>query len=336
MSSDSRDTPVRSVQVNSWDSSTPLGMTRMTRRQASRLISASAVGLCLGVRASRDQAKGESSPMLTRTIPSSGEKLPVVGLGTWRAFDVDLGADIRRELENVLSLFVKLGGRVIDSSPMYGRAEEVIGRLTSALGIRDKLFLATKVWTRGKQRGIQSMDRSISLLHTNRIDLMQVHNLVDANTQLATLQEWKQQGRIRYTGITHYQSGALSEIEKLIRGEKFDFLQINYSLMESEAEKRVLPLSQERGVAVIANRPFGSGNLFSKVRSKPLPDWAAEFDCRSWAQFFLKWIVAHPAITCAIPATNKPRHLEDNMQGGIGRLPDATLRRRMAELVKSF
>jgi diketogulonate reductase-like aldo/keto reductase len=274
--------------------------------------------------------------MLTRTIPSSGEKLPVIGLGTWRAFDVDLSADVRRQLEDVLSTFVKLGGRVIDSSPMYGRAEDVIGQLSSALGIRDRLFLATKVWTEGKQSGIQSMERSMSLLRTSRIDLMQVHNLVDVNTQLATLQRWKQQGRIRYTGITHYESRALSEIEKLLRSQKFDFLQINYSLMEPEAEERVLALAEERRVAVIANRPFGAGNLFGKVRSKPLPDWAGEFDCRSWAQFFLKWIVANPAITCAIPATDKPRHLEDNMQGGIGRLPDAKLRRRMAELVKSF
>ena len=176
----------------------------------------------------------------------------------------------------------------------------------------------------------------MSLLRTPRIDLMQVHNLVDINTQLATLQEWKQQGRIRYTGITHYESGALSEIEKLMRSQKFDFLQINYSLMEPEAEQRILPLAQERGVAVIANRPLGSGDLFGKVRSKPMPDWASEFDCRSWAQFFLKWIVANPAITCAIPATDKPRHLVDNIQGGIGRLPDGKLRRRMAELVSSF
>jgi diketogulonate reductase-like aldo/keto reductase len=286
--------------------------------------------------ASRGQAKGESSAMLTRAIPSSGEKLPVIGLGTWRAFDVDLNADTHRQLEDVLSLFVKLGGRMIDSSPMYGRAEEVIGDLTSSLGMRDKLFLATKVWTQGQQSGIQSMERSMSLLRTNRIDLLQVHNLVDVNTQLATLQDWKQQGRIRYTGITHYESGALDEIEKLMRSHKFDFLQINYSLMEPEAEERVLPLAQERGVAAIANRPFGSGDLFGKVRSKPLPDWTAEIDCRSWAQFFLKWIVTNPAITCAIPATDKARHLEDNIQGGIGRLPDAKMRRRMAELVSSL
>jgi diketogulonate reductase-like aldo/keto reductase len=282
------------------------------------------------------QGKSESSTMLTRIIRSSGEKVPVIGLGTWRAFDVDLTADIRRQLEDVLSLFVKVGGRVIDSSPMYGRAEQVIGDLTSTLGIQDKLFLVTKVWTRGKEDGIKSMERSMALLRTNRIDLMQVHNLVDVNAQLATLREWKQQGRIRYIGITHYESGALTEIEKLMRTEKFDFVQINYSLMEPEAERSVLPLARERGVAVIANRPFGAGDLFGKVRSKRLPDWAAEFDCRSWAQFFLKWIIANPAITCAIPATDKPGHLEDNIQGGIGRLPDAKMRRLMAEFVSSL
>ena len=308
----------------------------MTRREAAKIIGTAAAGLIVPTDASQSQAKSEPSAMLTRPIPSSGEKLPVIGLGTWKAFDVDLNADIRRQLEDVLSQFVRVGGRMIDSSPMYDRAEEVIGDLTSTLEMREKLFLATKVWTKGKQNGIQSMERSMSLLRTKRIDLMQVHNLVDVTTQLATLQEWKQQGRIRYTGITHYESGAFGEIEKLMRGQKFDFLQINYSLMEPKADERVLSLAKERGVAVIANRPFGSGDLFSKVRSKPLPDWAAEFDCRSWAQFFLKWIVANPAITCAIPATNKPRHLEDNMQGGFGRLPDAKLRDRMAELVKSF
>ena len=308
----------------------------MTRREAARLIGATAGGLLLPVDALRAQAKAESLAMLTHAVPSTGEKLPVIGLGTWQAFDVDLTADVRRQLEEVLSLFVKVGGRVIDSSPMYGRAEEVIGDLTSSLGIRKKLFFATKVWTRGKESGIQSMERSLARLRTDRIDLMQVHNLVDVSTQLATLREWKQTGRVRYTGITHYESGALSEIEKLIRSEKFDFLQINYSLMERDAEESVLPLARERGIAVIANRPFGAGDLFEKVRSKPLPEWASEFDCRSWAQFFLKWIVANPAITCAIPATDKSRHLEDNVQGGIGRLPDAKMRRRMVEMVSSL
>jgi diketogulonate reductase-like aldo/keto reductase len=274
--------------------------------------------------------------MLTRAIPSSGEKLPVIGLGTWQAFDVDLTSDSRKQLGDVLSLFVKLGGRVIDTSPMYGRAEDVIGELTTALGIQDKIFLATKVWTRGKEGGIKSMERSMALLRAKRIDLMQVHNLVDVQTQLATLREWKSQGRIRYLGITHYEAGAFADVQKIIRSERLDFVQINYSLMEREADERLLPLAQERGVAVIVNRPFGGGDLFSRTRSKPLPDWAAEFDCRSWAQFFLKWIVANPIVTCAIPATDKPRHVEDNMSGGIGRLPDAKMRERMVELVASL
>jgi len=231
---------------------------------------------------------------------------------------------------------VKLGGRVIDTSPMYGRAEDVIGELTAALGIRDKVFLATKVWTRGRENGIKSMERSMELLRAKQIDLMQVHNLVDVQTQLTTLREWKAQGRIRYLGITHYEAGAFGDVEKILRSEKLDFVQINYSLMEREAEERLLPLAQERGVAVIVNRPFGGGDLFGRTRSKPLPDWATEFDCRSWAQFFLKWIVANFAVTCAIPATDKPHHLEDNMEGGMGPLPDAKMRQRMIQWVSSL
>jgi diketogulonate reductase-like aldo/keto reductase len=309
---------------------------KMTRREATRLIGASAAGLCLPSGASAAQAKPESSAMLTRAIPSSGEKLPVIGLGTWQAFDVDLTSDNRRQLGDVLSLFVKLGGRVIDTSPMYGRAEAVIGELTTTLGIQEKIFLATKVWTRGKEGGIKSMERSMALLRAKRIDLMQVHNLVDVQTHLATLREWKSQGRIRYLGITHYEAGAFADVEKIMRSEKLDFVQINYSLMEREAEERLLPLAQERGVAVIVNRPFGGGDLFSRTRSKPLPDWAAEIDCHSWGQFFLKWIVANPIVTCAIPATDKPRHLEDNMSAGIGQLPDAKMRQRMAEFVSKL
>jgi len=318
----------------------------ITRREATRLIGAGAVGLFLRTRASLAQTKTESSTMLMRPIPSSGEKLPVIGLGTWRTFDVDLTTDNRRELEEVLSLLVKLGGRVIDSSPMYGRAEEVIGDLTATLGIRDKLpaanppggglFLATKVWTRGKENGIKSMERSMSRLRTKRIDLMQVHNLVDVDTHLATLREWKEDGRIRYIGITHYESGAFAELEKIMRSEKLDFVQINYSIMEHEAEDRILPLAQERGIALVVNRPFGGGDLFDRVRSKSLPEWSAEFDCHSWAQFFLKWIVATPSVTCAITATGKARHLEDNMQAGIGRLPDAKMRQRMLEVASSL
>ena len=326
------------------DVSTSLDMTKakkgsdtdMTRREATCLIGMGAAGLLLPVRASWARPESESSTMLMRAIPSSGEKLPVIGLGTWRTFDVDLTSDNRRQLGDVLALFVKLGGRVIDTSPMYGRAEDVIGDLTATLGIRDKVFLATKVWTRGQENGIRSMERSMVRLRTKQIDLMQVHNLVDVHTHLATLHEWKEQGRIRYLGITHYECGAFGEVEKIMRSEKLDFIQINYSIMEREAEERVLPLAQERGIAVIVNRPFGGGDLFDRVRSKSLPEWSAEFDCRSWAQFFLKWIIANPAVTCAIPATDKPRHLEDNMQGGIGRVPDARMRQQMVESVGSF
>jgi aryl-alcohol dehydrogenase-like predicted oxidoreductase len=317
---------------------TSLGMTKVaiTRREATRLIGATAASLLLPRDASLAQTASESSTMLTRGIPSSGEKLPVIGLGTWRVFDVDLAPDKEKQLGDVLSLFVKLGGRVIDSSPMYGRAEQVIGQLATKLGLREKLFFATKVWTRGKQAGIESMERSFARFQTKHIDLMQVHNLVDVATQLATMRDWKTQGRIRYIGVTHYNSGAFAEVEKVLRSEKLDFLQINYSLMEREAEQRIIPLAQERGVAVIVNRPFGGGDLFEKARAKQLPDWAAQFDCRSWGQFFLKWIIANPAVTCAIPATDNVRHLEDNLRAGVGPLPDPRTRQRMVELISSL
>jgi len=304
----------------------------MTRREATKLIGTSAAGLLLPLELS---AANESSAMLARAIPTSGENLPVIGLGSWQVFDVDLAPDTEQPLGDVLSLFVKLGGRVIDSSPMYGRAEQVIGTLATRLGLREKLFLATKVWTHGRAQGIESMERSMSRLQTKRIDLMQVHNLVDVSTQLATMRDWKTQGRLRYIGVTHYNASAFSEVEKVLRSEVLDFLQINYSIMEREAEQRVLALAQDRQVAVVVNRPFSGGDLFSRVRTKPLPEWAGEFDCRSWAQFFLKWIIAHPAVTCAIPATGNPRHLEDNMQAGTGRLPDPKTRRQMVEFLSS-
>ncbi|HYJ04783.1 MAG TPA: aldo/keto reductase [Chthoniobacterales bacterium] len=307
----------------------------MSRREAARLLAQSAAGLMLTRTA---LAAGETPtagklPLLQRAIPSSTEKLPVVGLGTWQAFDVGPGADERQPLEEVFSLFVKLGGRVVDSSPMYGRAEQVVGDIAKKLDLHASLFLATKVWTTGKEAGIASMEKSLAKLETKNIDLMQVHNLIDVKTHLETLREWKEQGRARYFGITHYASRAYGDVARLLRSEKFDFLQINYSLLEREAEKEILPLAQERGVAVLVNRPFGGGNLFSRVREKPLPPWAAEFDCQSWAQFLLKWIIAHPAVTCAIPATSKARHLADNMQGGVGHLPDAKTRQRMVETV---
>jgi diketogulonate reductase-like aldo/keto reductase len=308
----------------------------ISRREAVRVIGTITATSMLPISASRAQETNEPSRMLTRAIPASGEKLPVIGLGTWRVFDVGPSEGEQAPLEQVLRLFVQRGARGIDSSPMYGRSEQVIGDLTSKLGLREKLFLATKVWTRGKQAGIESMERSLARFQTKRIDLMQVHNLVDVSTQLATMREWKGQGRVRYIGVTHYEASAFPSVEKILRAEQLDFLQINYSIMEREAEQRILPLAQERGVAVIANRPFGGGNLFDRVRSSQLPGWVAEFDCKSWAQFFLKWIVAHPAITCAIPATANANHLEDDIQGGIGRTPDTKTRQRMVEFVSSI
>jgi diketogulonate reductase-like aldo/keto reductase len=301
----------------------------MTRREATQLIGCASAGLLLPANIKGARATIESPKSLMRTIPVSGEKLPVVGLGTWQVFDVDPGRSAA--LEPVLSSFVKLGGRLIDTSPMYGRSEEVIGQLASKLKLRDSLFLATKVWTRGRQAGIESMERSFARLQTKTIDLMQVHNLVDAAMHLATMREWKAQDRLRYIGVTHYDESALPEVEQVLARETLDFLQINYSIMEPEAEKRVLPLAQEKGVAVIVNRPFGAGNLFARVRGKSLPDFAGEIDCTSWAQFFLKWIVAHPAVACVIPATDKVQHLEDNMRAGTGRLPDAEMRDRMRQ-----
>jgi diketogulonate reductase-like aldo/keto reductase len=311
-------------------------MSQITRREATKLIGATTAGLILPIRASRAQTKSESSAMLMRTIPASSEKLPAIGLGTWRVLDVDLRPEIEEQLSDVLSQLVKMGASVVDSSPMYGRSEEVIGTLAAKLGLHEKLFLATKVWTQGKQAGIDSMDRSFARLQIRRIDLMQVHNLVDVATQLATMREWKAQGRFRYVGVTHYESGAFPEVEKVLRSEKLDFLQINYSIMEREAEQRILPLAQERGAAVIINRPFGGGDVFSRVRAKRLPEWVAEFDCCSWAQFFLKWILAHPAVTCAIPATDNLRHLQDNMEAGRGRLPTEKQRQQMLELVSAL
>lgn len=315
-----------------------LNRSEMSRREATRLIAQGAAGLLLsGSAFAADSVEQTSNVVLVkRAIPSSGETIPVLGLGTWQAFDVGSSAAERQPVEEVLARFAKLGGRLVDSSPMYGRAEQVIGEIAAKFNLRAALFLATKVWTTGKQQGIDSMERSLAKLQTKQIDLMQVHNLVDVQTQLTTLRAWKEQGRVRYVGITHYVSSAYGEVAKLLRSEKLDFVQINYSLLEREAEDQVLPLAQDRGVAVIVNRPFGGGDLFARVRQKPLPEWAAEFDCHSWAQFLLKWIVAHPAVTCAIPATSNVRHLEDNMQGGIGRLPDGKLRQRMVEVVSAL
>ena len=305
----------------------------MKRREAVKLIGGTTAGLLLPIGA---RAASQSSIMITRTIPSSGEKLPVIGLGTWSVFDVDLTPANRPQLGEVLSLLVKHGGRVVDSSPMYGRAEGVVGELAAQSHLLDSLFIATKVWTKGKEAGLAMMQRS--MVRCRKVDLMQVHNLSDVETQMSSLREWKTDGRIRYTGITHSQARGFYEVERAMRSWKPDFVQINYSVMEPQAAQRILPLAQELRMAVIINRPFGGGGsgLFGRVAAKPLPPWAAEIDCRSWAQFFLKWIVAHPAVTCVIPATSKPQHMEDNLAGGVGRLPDAKMRQRMLELVSTL
>ena len=306
----------------------------ITRRQAVQLIGGATAALLSSP--GRSPAEEKQRSILSRSIPSSGEKIPVVGLGTWQVFDVGDSPIERGPLKDVLTRFVQLGGKVIDSSPMYGRAEGVIGDLTNELHLRDELFLATKVWTSGEQAGIDSMERSLQRMRAQRLDLMQVHNLVDVDTQLATMRSWKEEGRIRYLGITHYVDSAFPEVEKIMRREQLDFLQINYSIIDRKAEERILPLARERGVAVLINRPFASGDLFSRVRSKPLPEWATEFDCKSWPQFLLKWILGNGAATCAIPATSNVRHLEDNMAAGLGRLPDEKMRQRMVDVVSAL
>jgi diketogulonate reductase-like aldo/keto reductase len=265
---------------------------------------------------------------IVRKIPSTGEALPVVGLGTWQAFDA--GGDTAA-LRDVIKTFSAMGGRVVDSSPMYGAAEAVVGDLVEQLGLREKLFFATKVWTSGRAEGIRQIEASFKRMRAQRMDLLQVHNLVDAQTQTQTLLEMKAAGKARYIGITHYAASAHAEAQRWLRTGQFDFLQINYSLAERNAEKALLPLAAEQKVAVIANRPFGEGALFRKVKGRPLPPWAAELGIASWAQYFLKWIVSHPAITCAIPGTGNPRHMEDNLGAAQGALPDAAARKRMAE-----
>jgi diketogulonate reductase-like aldo/keto reductase len=277
--------------------------------------------------------------MLTRPIPSTGEAMPVIGLGTWRAFDVGTDPATRQPLREVLQLLLPPGhspgacGRMIDSSPMYGRAEAVTGDLLAELGARPRAFVATKVWTTGRERGIEQMRRSAQLLRTEVIDLMQIHNLLDWRTHLATLRRMKEEGRIRYIGITHYTTGALPDLARILVGEPgIDFVQLGYSLATRAAETELLPTAAARGVAVIVNQPLERGDLFRRVRGRALPDWAREFDCASWAQLFLKYILAEPAVTCVIPATGNPEHIRDNLGAGFGRLPDARQRQQIRRL----
>jgi aryl-alcohol dehydrogenase-like predicted oxidoreductase len=274
-----------------------------------------------------------ATSLIRRTVPPTGELLPAIGLGTWQTFDVGKAAPQRAPLRDVLREFVRLRGTVVDSSPMYGESERVVGDLATELGVRKQLFLATKVWTTGRDAGIRQMEQSFRLLRAERIDLMQVHNLVDWRTHLATLRQWREQGKVRYIGVTHYTESAYDDLARVLKTEDLDFVQLNYSIAERQAEDRMLPLAEARRVAVLVNRPLAAGVLFQKVRGKPLPKWAGEIGCGSWAQFFLKFVIAHPAVTCAIPATSKLDHLVDNMQAGLLPLPDAATRNRMARYV---
>lgn len=303
------------------------------RREALRLVAMAGIAsLCAApARASVPE------PMATRPIPSTGEPLPVVGIGTWQTFDVGTSKAERAPLTEVLRLFFDAGGKVVDSSPMYGRAEEVSGDLIAALAARDRAFLATKVWTEGREAGIAQMRSSMRLMRAGpTIDLIQVHNLVDWRTHLATLRAWKDAGTVRYVGVTHYLESAFDDLARIMRDETIDFVQLPYSVGVRSAEDRLLPLAAERGIAVIVNRPFEGGGLFRSTRRHALPDVAAELGCTSWAQLFLKFILSHSAVTCVIPGTGKVEHLVDNVAAGRGRLPDSAQRQRLLRAIDAL
>jgi aryl-alcohol dehydrogenase-like predicted oxidoreductase len=307
---------------------------RLTRREVLKLGGAAGAALAFGPRAAlgRGYFRGLGSRLRTRPIPSSGEEIPVVGIGTARRYDVGPSAAEREPLKETLTLFRELGGSVIDTAPSYGRAERVVGDLLAELGFRDEVFLATKVRKEGRDEGVAEIERSFGLLKTDTFDLVQIHNLVDTDTQLATLRELKDGERVRYIGITTSSARQYEQFAKVMRNEELDFIQVNYSLASRDAVDEILPLAVDRGMAVLVNLPFGRGRLFSTVGDRPLPDWAAEFDCESWGQFFLKYILGHPAVTCVIPGTAKPQYATDNVGAALGHLPDAATRRRMEEL----
>lgn len=287
-------------------------MTELTRREALALLAVAATGAALPLRAAN--------------------RMNPIGLGTWQTFDVGTSDAERKPLEEVLRLFVELGGRLVDSSPMYGRSEEVLGDLAVKLGVRDKLFVATKVWTSGRVAGIRQMEESERKLR-GRVDLMQVHNLVDVDTHLRTLREWKAEKRIAAIGITHYTSSAYGDLANVLKRGGIDFVQLNYSLAERDAERTLLPLAKDLGVKVLVNRPFGAGSLFRETRGKALPAFAKDLQCSSWAELFLKFVISHPAVTYAIPATSKAAHLRENMRAGTGPMPDAAMRKKIADAV---
>jgi aryl-alcohol dehydrogenase-like predicted oxidoreductase len=296
-----------------------------------RLGAAVAAQLAIAPLHAQSAAPGPQPRMHRRAIPSSGEQLGVIGCGTWQTFDVGSAEEDRKRLADVLRVLFDAGGSVVDSSPMYGRSEAVTGDLLTQLGLHDRAFVATKVWTRGGAEGVRQMEQSMRLLQHKRIELMQIHNLVDWRTHLKTLRAWKEAGRIKYLGITHYTESAFGDLEAIMRSEKLDFVQLNYSLDDRAAEARLLPLAAERGIAVLVNQPFGGGGLLRGLAERPLPSWAADIGCASWAQVLLKYVLSHPAVTCAIPGTSRPQHMRDNVAAGMGVVPDAAMRRTMAD-----
>ena len=301
-------------------------MNRRDAVKAGLVLGAAAVAPCQSLFAQQET-------LIQRKIPSSGESLPVIGIGTARRYDVGPDAPVRAELKEVLRRFAAAGGRVIDTAPSYGAAESVVGDLVADLGIRKPLFIATKVGARQKEAGLRQIEESFRKLRTQQIDCIAVHNLMNTAEHLAVLRDLKQAGRIRYFGISTSFDGQYAEFEDVIRKERLDFIQVDYALDNRDAADRIIPLAADRGAGVMVNLPFGRGRLFQAVQNTQLPAWAAEFDCRSWAQFFLKYIVSHPAITCAIPGTAQTKYVPDNLGAARGRLPDARMRRRMEEFI---
>jgi diketogulonate reductase-like aldo/keto reductase len=322
---------IRVFAASDVDSSVsePSAMT-LYRPQRRGFLRLAAAGLALPLAPARAQ---NPDAMNRRRIPSTGELLPVVGCGTWRTFDVGDDPAALARLADTLTVLFDAGGSVIDSSPMYGSSEEVAGKVLTQLDAHKKAFVATKVWTQGRAAGIAQMQSSMRLFQQAQIDLMQIHNLLDWRTQLATLRQWKTEGRIRYIGVTHYTSSAFGEVEAVIEAEPLDFIQINYAADDRSAEARLLPLAAERGVAVIVNQPFGGGGLLAGLRDKPLPVWASAIGCESWAQMLLKFVLAHPAVTCVIPGTGRPEHMRDNVRAGFGAYPDDTMRKRIVAAI---
>ena len=300
----------------------------INRAQLLRATAAAALSATLGPGALAATAAAEGGKMITRKIPSTGELLPVVGCGTWQGFGHAPGSAEYARLPGVVEALFDAGGTVLDSSPMYGRSEKTTGELLAKSNHHTKAFLATKVWTSGREAGIRQMETSMSLLGTHKLDLMQVHNLVDWQTHLATLREWKKQGKVRYVGITHYTSSAFREVEAVLRREPLDFLQINYAVDDQSAAETLLPLAMDKGVAVLINQPFGGGGLLRGLRERPLPDWAQEIGCTSWAQVLLKFVLSNPAVTCVIPGTSRPEHMLDNAQAGMGVMPEPSFWRQ--------